>query len=270
MVDSPTNPIENEQLKIDLSTLPKVFRAGYAVHEKSSLRVRIVDLWSLHAIKYEGELSFSGQTFSLQPGVVSLTPPNVDVQWSFTRRSPHIYVHFRVDPSAEQAARIPVVSNLGDQFDPFYKRLEEMVEDADTDPLRTNIRLWDVMMELAHRNPHRESSSPNFHPILQQAVRIIRNELGGPLKVSELAERLNVSQTWINSLFRDTHDCTVHEYIQRNRVITAVHLLQNSTRTIKSIANEVGIPNAQHFNKVIRAHAGVSPRVLRKVHARVK
>ena len=43
----------------------------------------------------------------------------------------------------------------------------------------------------------------------------------------------------------------------------AQHLLSQSTLPIKAIAEEVGIPDLQHFNKVVRRKLGGAPRRLR-------
>jgi transcriptional regulator GlxA family with amidase domain len=52
-------------------------------------------------------------------------------------------------------------------------------------------------------------------------------------------------------------------YIRRLRTERARHLLVNSTLPVKAVAVQVGLPDLQQFNKVIRRELGRSPREVR-------
>jgi len=57
---------------------------------------------------------------------------------------------------------------------------------------------------------------------------------------------------------------TIPHHRLRLRIQTARHLLETSTLGIAAVARRVGLPDAQHFNKVFRRFAGLSPTSVHK------
>ncbi len=60
-----------------------------------------------------------------------------------------------------------------------------------------------------------------------------------------------------------TRGRTVPDFSRAKRVQEACRLLSTTSRTIKSIAGAVGVPDLAQFNKLIRAETGTSPRKFR-------
>ena len=253
-----------DALLINLEQPLKIVQCGLALHGGRSEETFLLrGLWAMHAYRYRGALELHGRVFPFRKGFVSLVPPDVPVLWKFPSHAPHYYAHFAAAEPGKKSDSLPVMSELGEAFDLFCERFEGMIACWQTDPFRAGVKLWDMALDLARDRPRDSKMGNELHPNLQIALSIIRNGLHENLKVAGLAKQMGVSQGHLNALFKKTFLTTVHEFIHRHRIERALHLLRHSSLSIKSIAIDTGFPDLQHFNKVVRAAAGQSPRGLR-------
>ncbi len=98
---------------------------------------------------------------------------------------------------------------------------------------------------------------------MQRVRHLIEQRLGEPLRVPELAAEVGLSHNHLTRLFNQALGMTVIAYIQERRVQRAHHLLIHTTRPVKAIALEVGMPDLQALNKMMRRLTGNSPRQIR-------
>lgn len=125
--------------------------------------------------------------------------------------------------------------------------------------------LW-TLVDLVHQPQVAVDDSTSIHlrhPAVDQALKIIETRLNEPLRVSDNANEVALSHNQFIRVFRAATGLTPLAYIRARRIDQAVHLLTKSTRPIKSIAAEVGIPDLQAFNKAIRTATGRPPRAHR-------
>ena len=99
--------------------------------------------------------------------------------------------------------------------------------------------------------------------IADRVAKQIELELARPLTLQSLAAQVGVSPAHLTRMFKAYTGTTVIQFIRQRRVAHAQYLLRTTARPIKSIAHEVGIPDLHHFNKIIRASLGSSPRDVR-------
>lgn len=220
-------------------------------------------MWSLHAYHYLGEIRVASQTLPFRAGWVSLIPPDTLVEWHFPSHAPHHYVHFALEPSGQPPISLPLLQNLGGDFDGFCAAVEQLVQYHAHDPLRAAVRLWDLLHQL-RREPAASPSSEPLHPSVQIAMSLIRSGQSEKITVSQIARKMGVSHNHLTKVFQQNHGCGVRQFIQREQLGRACHLLAHSSLAIKSIAIETGIPNLQYFNKLIRKATGQSPRAYRR------
>lgn len=100
---------------------------------------------------------------------------------------------------------------------------------------------------------------------LSQATEYIRAHLGENLSLSEVANELEMSQYYFCRLFKQSTGISPHQYLIRQRVEQAKHLLKNPERSIIWIALECGFANQSHFAKCFRQHTGMNPNQFRKL-----
>lgn len=249
---------------IDLGQRPKIAQVGLCLHgSRSAESFRLHGLWSLHAYRYRGELRLNRSNFPFKAGCVSLIPPETLVEWRFPSYAPHYYAHFEVDTSSGIRAELPLLQNLGENFDCFCDQFEELTRFHLSDPERAAVRLWDLLYQLK-RESAALVSNQRLHPSLQIALSVIRNQQSEDIRVGEIARSMGVSHNHLTYLFRSQLGCGAREYIQRERLKRALHLLVHSSLPIKSIAIETGIPDLHYFNKLVHKKTGKSPTEYRR------
>jgi AraC family transcriptional regulator len=100
---------------------------------------------------------------------------------------------------------------------------------------------------------------------LRQAVEYIQAHLGEDLSLGEIANQLGMSQYYFCRLFKRSTGMSPHQYLIRQRVEQAKHLLKQSEQSITSVALECGFANQSHFAKCFRQCTGMNPKHFRKL-----
>jgi AraC-like DNA-binding protein len=252
--------------KIDLGERPRIVQTGLSLHGMRAAESAVLNgLWSLHSYHYRGKIRVRGQTFEFHPGWVSLIPPDIPAEWHFPSHAPHHYVHFAVEPSSHPAIRLPLLQDMGSGFDGFCAALEQMIQYQSRNPLRASVRLWDLLQRL-QGEPVRAASSEPLHTSVQKALSIIRNQQTGgeQISVRQIAQIMGVSHNHLTRIFRRFCGCGIKQYLLRERLARACHLLADSSLDIKSIAIETGTPDLHYFNKLIHQATGLSPSAYRQ------
>lgn len=205
-----------------------------------------------------------GVPLEIRPGYAGFTPPGAEMAYRFVGHSVHVFAHLEWPRDAEPSAPLPMMFPVGPSFALLWERLEEAVGWFHHDPLRAEVRAWDVLLALADASKPGSGLAHLPRPV-QDAMRIIEERLGEPLSVEAIAREVCVSHNHLSRLFRSSTGSTVIGTIQKRRVERARHLLEFSTLPIKEVATMVGLPDLQQFNKTVRQHLGVAPSFVRKL-----
>ena len=110
----------------------------------------------------------------------------------------------------------------------------------------------------------RKHSLKDYSPPVQKALTYIDADLSGNLGLRTLAETLNVSSSYLSSLFRKETGQTLTEYINRRRIKHAMHLLETTRLQVQTIAQHCGIMDVQYFSKVFKRITGKTPKEYRE------
>jgi AraC family transcriptional regulator len=98
---------------------------------------------------------------------------------------------------------------------------------------------------------------------LKQAVDYINAHLGEDLSLSAIASELGMSQYYFCHLFKQSTGMSPHQYLMRQRIERAKHLLKQREQTILSVAMACGFANQSHFAKCFRQYTGINPKQFR-------
>lgn len=123
--------------------------------------------------------------------------------------------------------------------------------------------LWDLLWKMTEQEPSEKQSLRVRPGAVETALGIIENELDHKLNAKSLAARVALSYTQLNRLFKEHLDTTLSNYISSERLNRSRYLLLETNLPIKAIAQQVGIPDIQQFNKFVRLHTGLAPRKFR-------
>lgn len=99
---------------------------------------------------------------------------------------------------------------------------------------------------------------------LSPAIQYMEEHFKENIPLAVLAQEAHMSVNYFSSLFSQTMNSTVSEYLIRMRLKNACTLLATTGNSILSIALESGFDNISYFNRVFRKAFGVTPGEYRK------
>ena len=111
----------------------------------------------------------------------------------------------------------------------------------------------------AYRDSRTEAPQDRQSVLVQQALRIVREEYSRDIGVAQIAYQLQVTPNYLSSLFRKQEGIPFTRYITEIRMNRARILLKETSLNIKEIASEVGYQSSRHFSGLFRQETGLSP-----------
>ena len=102
------------------------------------------------------------------------------------------------------------------------------------------------------------NNSGNFS-LLRQAVKYIEEHYAENFKISFMAEKFNMSESYFRKLFRDFTGLSPVEYRNGLRVEHAKELLSRNAVSVSEVALAVGIEDQFYFSRIFKESEGVSP-----------
>lgn len=80
------------------------------------------------------------------------------------------------------------------------------------------------------------------------------------LSVSEIAENLRITPSYLGSIFKKIHHCSIVQYLSTLRMENAKKLLREGDLKITEIAEESGFSDVYYFSKKFKKFCGCSPK----------
>ncbi|UVI32023.1 response regulator [Paenibacillus spongiae] len=100
--------------------------------------------------------------------------------------------------------------------------------------------------------------------IVEKINRYIREQIGGDLSLTVLAEVVYLNPAYLSVLYKQTTGQNISEFIVATRLEKAKDLLQRSPCKIHEVAAAVGFDNPGYFTRFFRKHAGIGPQEYRE------
>ena len=110
----------------------------------------------------------------------------------------------------------------------------------------------------------RSHSVKDYSPPVQKVITLIDSDLTGDLTLHNFAKILNVSGSYLSTLFKKETGHTLTEFINDRRIKYAAHLLTSTKLQIQTIAQHCGIVDVQYFSKVFKRITGKTPKEYRE------
>ena len=101
-------------------------------------------------------------------------------------------------------------------------------------------------------------------PHVKKVITLLAEDLKHPWPVQELATKVLLTRRQLERLFRQELAQTPSQYLLRQRMEKACELLVTSLDQVKKIAQEVGMPDVNHFIRVFKKQHGKTPEVYRQ------
>lgn len=105
------------------------------------------------------------------------------------------------------------------------------------------------------------SSLPQEHvsPIITTTMEYINDNFTQSIRICDLADKLNVSTTYLTSLFRKYLGASPYQYIKLKRLEYACYLLDNTELSCQEIAEKAGFYDSAHFHRIFAKNLKVPP-----------
>ena len=115
-------------------------------------------------------------------------------------------------------------------------------------------------------NKYLSKSSNSSHKNILKSIAYIQDNYFNNLSTKEVAEHLQVSESYLNRLFRMETTFSIHEYLTLYRMKMAIILLRDPNKKIFEVAHEVGYNDQRYFSSVFKKYVGVSPNFYKENH----
>lgn len=233
---------------------------------------------ALHLHDYRGVMRMQRREVALAPGTLTLSAARRPTWYDLPAPGYHLCIHFRPPPARRPATRLPLVLPLGPQRDFVAQRMMHIAQllaaargdESDLAHAAASAAMQELLLHiatLAQRTPQQAADAARPERRAEAALRdlltILNDELAQPVSVSDLAQRVGLSQNYLSRLFRQRLGMTVQRYVLTRRIEMARHLLSITNLPVGRIASRVGLPDPQHFNKQFRRLIGQSPTAVR-------
>jgi transcriptional regulator GlxA family with amidase domain len=100
-------------------------------------------------------------------------------------------------------------------------------------------------------------------PTVIAAERWIDANLSRPITITDLASAMAVSPKTLSRRISAATGASPIRFLQRRRLLEAVHLIETTTLTLDAVAQQVGYEDATALRKIIRRELGTTPSALR-------
>lgn len=97
-----------------------------------------------------------------------------------------------------------------------------------------------------------------------KTIRYLEENASARITVRELAERVQLSESRLQHLFRSEVLLTIRGFVRLQRLRRAAHLIASTDERISQICFAVGFTDVSNFDHVFKREFGVSPRQLRR------
>ena len=115
----------------------------------------------------------------------------------------------------------------------------------------------------------RETKNDTINDI-ERAAHYFKDNYNKPISVEQYAAEHLMSVNWFIHSFKSVMKMSPMQYIISLRIAMAKGYLENSTKNISEISNEIGYENALYFSRLFRKYVGMTPTQYRKKNRATK
>lgn len=101
---------------------------------------------------------------------------------------------------------------------------------------------------------------------IKEAMAFIRNEYANGIGVNELAQHLNVSRSYLYTLFMKGLNISPRDFLQKYRITRARELLVLTELSVEAVGTSCGYGTAERFARAFKQEIGMTPTQFRKYY----
>jgi len=170
-------------------------------------------------------------------------------------------------PKSQGALPFPALISLGER-PALHEEFHQLVEVWNTKSIgyewHARVRFTSILDYLARAISESRQSDETLGHAVRTTIEYIKLHLHERIDRNALAQHVSLSPSYFSTLFKQHTGYSPTRYIHKLRIDRAKQLLQNTSLSIRRIAEEVGFPNAYYFTRVFTRETGLSPRSYRR------
>ena len=145
-----------------------------------------------------------------------------------------------------------------DSISSFYAQKIEALSSSD--------KIADFMAEMfrAYCKLVKKYSIGTYSAVVQKTIIYIDADLTADLSLCTLAEKNNVSASYLSTLFKKETGETLTDFVNKRRIKYAKNLLKSTNLQIQTIAQHCGILDVHYFSKLFKKYENTTPKAFRE------
>lgn len=238
----------------------------------------IRDNYVLHFIlDGKGKFTVEEKTVELQTGDIFILPKGKVTFYQADKTYPWSYVWVGFSGSKVESilsktqlidsyfCHSTIKSKVLDQLVELTKFREQKLNEITE--LQLISELYKLLAFLMEEFPHKSTSKNEIlvRNYVRQVKKIIHSQYDSPLKVEEIANKLNLNRSYLYKIFKEETGYSIKEYIIRIRMEKSAELLLTNNFYISEVGNSVGFTDALAFSKTFKKYFNKSPSNFRKI-----
>lgn len=267
-----------EPAEEDLSNLTFCFCGHSFCHPNHHFGPAVRPNYILHyVVSGKGWFRVDSRTYTVGEGEGFLIEPNIMTTYEADANDPwqYIYIGF----SGSSASKI--LEKMGLSFhSPTFSaecgaQLLQIVQNMmDYEASGTDRRLYlhaqlyqffaCLFHELSSKQFQFHQEQQNYY--VRSAIEFIQKHYSDTIKVSDIAEYVGISRSYLTLLFQNIQHMSVKEYLSHFRLTRGREQLTISDLPISTIAQRCGYPNTLVFSKAFKRMTGMTPTQYRRVN----
>jgi two-component system response regulator YesN len=108
-----------------------------------------------------------------------------------------------------------------------------------------------------------EKRSGKARNVIERIRSVMDTQYAENLTVSDIAESVYLSSTYVSLIFKQETGETVYEYLTKVRIERAKELLRDPKNKFYEVCEAVGYADPSHFSKIFKKHTGFTPSTFR-------
>ena len=221
-----------------------------------------------YIVSGKGYLKINGKLHTLQANDVYLLEPGSSHEYYADKDDPFMkyWINFRSDVffnifNEYDLKHIYVFhdANISEEMTKIFE-LEKVSLYNDQIYKEASKHLFTIFMKLAEKNEIKAKGSV----VAQQILAELDKAIDSSISIDEICNTLFISRSKLIREFKKHYDITPHAYLMNRKIAFSKMLLQNTSHSIKSIANHLGFADEHYFSNVFKNKTGITPSAYRK------
>lgn len=203
---------------------------------------------------------FPGTVMVVLPGVRHSYRPDFETGWTehwvgFKGPYADILREERFLSAAKPVYEVGLQNSL---LSIFYSIFELVGKQEPLYQLKTCALVLSLLAEILSFERKRVQYS-HSEQLVEKAKILMAERIGGVINLTEIAERLGVSTSHLNDVFRTYTGLTPYRYYIGIKIHKAKEMLARGGRSVKEVGYELGFEDQYYFSRLFKKKTGVAP-----------